>query len=1208
MTLFFFALFLFFVEPIYPDSNNREINLVDNLNLNEFNINRRLELFSSSSNQDQFLKILESLLILIEENGPSYKESIQNILKMIPGIQSYSEIVNEILNVAFDPSNLIVNKTLNLIRNQSEIIDDLIYIIENKNNTGIVFRNLSAILKLPEFKDWFNYTYETDKDLIPDIAKILLKDSKMSSLLLFLNNNSFQYQDDLVNLTYNLIEHFGEKNNLAIIIRDFCFNINNKGSKMFQYLKELEQNYYIFENISDLIELGEGREIEQTIVKGILSNHEIMLFVMDYFTNNTIIDKITDITLNIENNSYISKKIPELADYVFGDNLENFDIITKAFISVLGKLFDLVKFKYLIGNEFFKYFMNSQFFTESHFYDKIGKNCSDFINYVLFANFTEENLGMRHYYTKKLLIETTKNKNDFLSYENCLGNITIFKYGEKNEIRPIFLIGIINDNKSKTKLKDSILQEKYNYLSSFCLPSLKKKEKEEDICDKEDFNNLIKFFFEASNNMDDSKVESFYFDEDQIALKYKDYLYFIIIILFLMFPLLIKLFLLVYQTIKENRQQKGEINNKLNMNNDDNNNREDSIKDNEDLIFKKINSDKSFNFIWPKWYMILNEYFDIIENCKELFKFSSDKTEYNDFNGITYIKGILGLSIFLNIFGLTFFILFNLPHKNISTRQFYDTINNPFYIILFIGLRYSPRVIFSCSGYTLIYKYLFFLESNTSYSFLKFLMCNSYKYILLIIIALYMRFLIFYIDVIFRDKKSIMMEVFKYILQNNDQYFFSNLFSFFFYNSKEKVFDYTEAVIQYLYLPINEVFLFIFGIILITLGYKFKIRIDLIIIGFILLFYILKIVFFGLYFNKEQIYSTLYFYLFGYGAIMVNPLFNLPSFLIGMYFGLINFTIQRGINASKISSNRYTRVELNDPNKNEIQKVKRETMNSSFFYKEKKSINYKNSHDKEEDKNPNLRNNRKSLLFEEEDSIAFWNDLEKKKENDDYDIIPDEKYLIKEMPFLKSAINFTDFHRRNMHKNYFVILLIISLIIFIGCVSAIYIFIKIYIDPNERNIDNLALNKIIPNLTLNIIYLLDIEIVVFIFHWIFFLVYFKGSQLNDFLDSIYWSFFIKSYYSYALVSSPVILHIFYQSETVITLSLSNIILYSSIGIILIFITVVIFYGFYEYPLKKLFKRFNSKRTIIIKENEDLDIYDNDDDNNDNDSNDNIQDD
>ncbi len=29
---------------------------------------------------------------------------------------------------------------------------------------------------------------------------------------------------------------------------------------------------------------------------------------------------------------------------------------------------------------------------------------------------------------------------------------------------------------------------------------------------------------------------------------------------------------------------------------------------------------------------------------------------------------------------------------------------------------------------------------------------------------------------------------------------------------------------------------------------------------------------------------------------MFNPIFNFPSFIVGMYFGLVNFTIQRGIN------------------------------------------------------------------------------------------------------------------------------------------------------------------------------------------------------------------------------------------------------------------------------------------------------------------------
>jgi hypothetical protein len=47
---------------------------------------------------------------------------------------------------------------------------------------------------------------------------------------------------------------------------------------------------------------------------------------------------------------------------------------------------------------------------------------------------------------------------------------------------------------------------------------------------------------------------------------------------------------------------------------------------------------------------------------------------------------------------------------------------------------------------------------------------------------------------------------------------------------------------------------------------------------------------------EREIYSTLYFFLHGYGVLMLNPIFNLPSFLVGMYFGLVNFTIHRGIN------------------------------------------------------------------------------------------------------------------------------------------------------------------------------------------------------------------------------------------------------------------------------------------------------------------------
>ena len=78
---------------------------------------------------------------------------------------------------------------------------------------------------------------------------------------------------------------------------------------------------------------------------------------------------------------------------------------------------------------------------------------------------------------------------------------------------------------------------------------------------------------------------------------------------------------------------------------------------------------------------------------------------------------------------------------------------------------------------------------------------------------------------------------------------------------------------------------------------------------------------------------------------------------------------------------------------------------------------------------------------------------------------------------------------------------------------------------------------------------MDIELVVFMINWICLYAYFKGGEFNDFLSHIYWSFFIKSYFSYALVSSPIILYIFYQSETVLTVTIYNIILYSLISLI-----------------------------------------------------------
>ena len=144
--------------------------------------------------------------------------------------------------------------------------------------------------------------------------------------------------------------------------------------------------------------------------------------------------------------------------------------------------------------------------------------------------------------------------------------------------------------------------------------------------------------------------------------------------------------------------------------------------------------------------------------------------------------------------------------------------------------------------------------------------------------------------------------------------------------------------------------------------------------------------------------------------------------------------------------------------------------------------------------------------------------------------------ILFEMPFLKSAIGFTNFHRRNIDKFFFKLLFLLFIILFLFFSSIIYIMIYKYIDvnfnseeimKNKRQIDFLSFEDIISNLFLNIVYILDIEIVVLVINWKCFYLYFKGGQINDFLNNIYWSFFTKSYFSYSLVSSPVILYILY---------------------------------------------------------------------------------
>ena len=337
---------------------------------------------------------------------------------------------------------------------------------------------------------------------------------------------------------------------------------------------------------------------------------------------------------------------------------------------------------------------------------------------------------------------------------------------------------------------------------------------------------------------------------------------------------------------------------------------------------------------------------------------------------------------------------------------------------------------------------------------------------------------------------------------------------------------------------------------------------------------------------------------------MISPIFNLSYYLIGMYFGLINFSVQRGIFLHKMEiSESYSIIEMigkyqeqdnndikeNDYEDNEINNIKLDNLdlesNSSGINKSFSLYSEKDKSENEINKSQRIKRKKKKKSKKENKS--------KEKEQKDLnlqnnDLSKELNEKIEEMPFLISPIHFLNIHQRN-NRSYLFRLMIFLFSIFI-IISMFIQLIIIYSTRREKGDNNQIFNfeDIISDYGLNIFYVFDIELVVFIINWIFFVMYSRSNKtadIFDFLNNQYWLFFVKSYFSFTVISTPIIIYVFYQSETVIELNLGNIFLYFSIDIIFIFIGNILFYSFFEFPFKKIFKSYFLREEIFDFENE-----------------------
>ena len=1201
--------------------------------------------------KDHIIRLIYNILkfgLLIPEDEIKDKEKMVCLLEMIKGLinnikpqirkhlkiylnQTNMSFLDNLTEEIFSDNSTFINDLFDVLENNTELINYTLVLLTSFNKGKNItedelneyFINVKNILNVQGIDKVFNHILNsTHNGALLILVEKLLNGTKYFELFeCFKEDIIYPYKAQVIRLLYKILKYDGNKKMIIVVIKNFFQDKNN--SDFIRALKEKLKETDIQKAVE---KISFNSKVGDIIKEELLANNKVIDGFFSLLNDKEIVEIIAGIFVNRKNEKYILEQVPNMIRRIHNINKVYITFLLDVTVKVLKRIVSENSINKILTQNLTKHFNTLFFENETKKYN-INEECASSMKKIYFDTYEQLNISnnekakkslttLRYFFMKKTLLDSTKDKNDFLTYENCLEkdfDNEILKNLDFNfTLKPIYVLAMFDDNKAKRKLSDLIIIEQYNYWLGYCLPLVIKNDKDKTkICSQTDYSNILRIFLEIAFNMTNAEVRSFNIDKKEFEKTDKIYCalnFFIILI-----PILIQIFLYLYYSISYYKYKKRRIFNQLTIN------QEEEMKKNKYLSPKQKSNININNYkiITPKWYKYLKEYFDLIKNGSELFNNNSKESNINNINGITYIKGLLGLSMLLYIFGHIFFMLFNLPFKNFTLTDFNSSVTNPFFFIPLIGLRYSPRIILSCSGYTLIYKYLNYIDQQPKLYMLKFIFRQSYKYLLLLLVILYMRYSIYYLTLIMNNLKRPMIEILKFNLELNNQDYFVNFFDFLLAYTGHYSFNNKQNIIQYFYVPLNEIFLFLFGVILISLGYRFKFRNDIIIIVIISLIFVSKIVIYFIFVRDNGKYSTLYYYLYDYGALMLHPVFNLPSFLIGMFFGLINYSIQKGINlygrdsyqritsmnnrdslidSKELESNdRQTSLKRQITLRNSKQPLKTELDNleelkytneqkddirsySLNIIKNKETENKIKSYNKNIEKNSTFK-----FSFEEKGRISSI--------NEDYN----EK--IKEMPFLILPIRFLNFHRQNEGRFYFKVIIILFVLLTTLFSCAHYFVVGKYALVDEKNDDKittfekLSFRQVIINPVLNFIYSIDVDLVVFMINWIFFIIYSKGkiADIYDFFNNNFWSFFLKCYYSFIIISTPVILFIIYQNEIVINFSFSNLILFSFISLFIILITVIICYSMYEIPLKKIFKSFFVKEEIFIEHiNDELD--------------------
>ena len=340
--------------------------------------------------------------------------------------------------------------------------------------------------------------------------------------------------------------------------------------------------------------------------------------------------------------------------------------------------------------------------------------------------------------------------------------------------------------------------------------------------------------------------------------------------------------------------------------------------------------------------------YNIEKNYSSLIEFKKQSEITND-SGLSYINGIRGISMIFLLFGSVYSNLYSSLIIEKNKTNFYNQIKNVFFSIFYIGIKYAPKLLLCSSGFSLFFKFICFLDGkveneeeinrqkeeslcskgkeiqdirhpsgnfSNSNSFYAKLRKNgedkiifnknyllSFKYVLFFLgkqLHKYIIYILFISFILFSLNNLVLLiqypgPIWNFFYENiinsakDVKYLLPLLIGYKSYLFKG-ITNENENILDYLYLPFQEIFYFLFSTLIIFIGYKYNLRID----RFLKIIFFILIIFRIIFYFVKNLDDKDYFGYKEFGKFYTSILYNYIFYIFGIHYGMINYVIQKG--------------------------------------------------------------------------------------------------------------------------------------------------------------------------------------------------------------------------------------------------------------------------------------------------------------------------